>query len=352
MSSSLTRRHLLGATAASAAALAWPTLAHAGKHAASPPAGFLRASLPGKVVRASQASTLQANGLWPEPASAKALVGKAMEMLTGTSDLGRAFGMFVHPEDRVALKPNGIAGRKGATMATNKELVLEVVRGVLAAGVPPERITIFEQYRDFLYGTRVITDKDKLTLDPDFPAGIRTAVHLNKDAAMEEIMVGGTPTRYVRPFTEATVVINLCLMKDHGICGFTGALKNITHGCNVNPQDFHAHNASPQIAHLYAQEVVKSRVALHITDAFKVIYDGGPLDTKPSARVPFHSVYAATDPVALDVIGWELIERLRKDNGLPTLAAAGREPTYIRTAADLGLGVYDRANIALTEATV
>ena len=34
------------------------------------------------------------------------------------------------------LKPNGIAGKNGATMASNKELVLEVVKGVMAAGVP------------------------------------------------------------------------------------------------------------------------------------------------------------------------------------------------------------------------
>ena len=355
MSRDISRRRLLGAavgSAAAASAIGWSPDLLAGPHAAKPPAGFVRLSLPGKVVKVSKANTLLPNGLWPVPEAPGPMLQKAMEMLTGRADLGAAFGRFVHKDDQVAIKPNGIAGRKGQSMATNKELVLEVVHGVIAAGVPPENIIIFEQYRDFLWGTRVVTDKEKLTLAPEFPAGIRTAVHLNKEAVMEQIVVGGVATRYVTPFTEASVVINLCLMKDHSICGFTGALKNITHGCNVNPQDFHDHNASPQIAHLYAQEVVRSRVALHITDAFKVIYDGGPLDTKPSARVPHHAVYASTDPVALDVVGWELVEKLRKDNGLPTLAGAGREPSYIRTASDLGLGVFDRQRIALHEATV
>ena len=112
------------------------------------------------------------------------------------------------------------------------------------------------------------------------------------------------------------------------------------------------HTASPQIAHLFSQEVVRTRVALHLIDAFQVIYDEGPIDMNPRRRVPHDSVYASTDPVALDVVGWELIEQLRKENGLPTLAQAGREPTYIRVAGDLGLGVFDRAAISLREIRV
>jgi uncharacterized Fe-S center protein len=169
---------------------------------------------------------------------------------------------------------------------------------------------------------------------------------------MDAIVVGGVATKYVTPFTAATAVINVSQVKDHSICGYTGAMKNITHGSNINPHDFHAHNASPQIAHLYAQEVVKSRVALHITDAFQVIYDEGPIDVNPRRRVPHEAIYAATDPVALDVVGWELVEKLRKENGLPTLAQAGREPIYLGMASQLGLGIAERQAISLREVRV
>jgi len=64
------------------------------------------------------------------------------------------------------------------------------------------------------------------------------------------------------------------------------------------------------------------------------------------------AIYVATDPVALDVIGWKVVERLRADNGLPTLKAAGREPTYLRIAGELGLGVYDDKRIRLREVTL
>ena len=315
--------------------------------AASPPPGFTPLSIPGKIVKVTKANSMQPNGLWPDASAAKVMLERAMAELTGKADLGAAFARFVHKDDRVAIKTNGIAGQKGATMATNKELVVEIVRGVLAAGVPAENVEIFEQYPSFLAGTRCADRSAKPAAE--FPAGIRAAVHENKDAVMQSISVCGIPTKFVRPFTEATAVINVSLIKDHSICGYTGCLKNITHGATINPHSFHEHTASPQIAELYGQDVVKSRVRLHITDGFKLIYDQGPLDKNPKRRVFHESVYATTDPVAMDVIGWGVVETWRKENGLPTLKEASREPSYIRIAGELGLGIFDKNKIAMRE---
>lgn len=348
---SLTRRSLLGAAAAAVAGSAEAD-AGAKRWAARSPAGFTRLSIPGKVVRATRPDSRQANGAYPKPEAAQALLQAAMTGLTGKETLREAMAMVIHKDDVVAIKPNGIAGRKTMKMATSVELLAAVVQAVLDVGVPPEKITVYEQYRDFLFATRCITERETLKPAKEMPAGIRYAVHLNKDAEMGELAVGGVLTKFVTPFTSATAVINVGQMKDHSICGFTGAMKNITHGSCINPHAFHAHTASPQIAHLFSQEVVRTRVALHLIDAFQVIYDEGPIDMNPRRRVPHDSVYASTDPVALDVVGWELIEQLRKENGLPTLAQAGREPTYIRVAGDLGLGVFDRAAISLREIRV
>ncbi|EYF03640.1 DUF362 domain-containing protein [Chondromyces apiculatus] len=350
------RRAFLGlATGTASAALLGVDPAHAAEGspaplaglAARPPAGFAPFTMPGKIVKVSKSNTMQGNGLWPEADAARLMLQRTMEELTGKAELGQAFAMFVNKADKVAIKLNGIAGKTGATMATNKELAVEVVRGVIAAGVPAENIVLFEQYPSFLAGTRCADRNRKLA--PEFPAGVTAMVHENKDAVMPEIRVAGIPTKFVRPFTEATAVINLALMKDHGICGYTGCLKNITHGASINPHAFHEHNASPQIAELYAQSVVKSRVRLHITDGFKLIYDEGPLDTNKRRRVLHEALYATTDPVAMDVIGWGVIEEWRRNNGLPTLKEAGREPTYIRVAADLGLGVFDKNRISMRE---
>jgi len=97
---------------------------------------------------------------------------------------------------------------------------------------------------------------------------------------------------------------------------------------------------------------VTSRVRLHVTDGFKLIYDEGPLDKNPARRIPHEAVYVCTDPVAMDVIGWGVVEKHRLDAGLPTLKDAGREPTYIRVASELGLGVFDKNHIRLREVRI
>lgn len=345
LGSAVPRRAFLGGAAAGALALSGLGAGGEPGAAASPP--FVPLSIPGKVVKVTRANSLQPNGLWPDEVSARRMLERAMTELTGRSDLGAAFAQLLRKEDRVAIKPNGIAAQVGATMGSNKELVAEIVRGVVAAGVPPSNITIYEQFRSYLIGTRVV-DRT-LALDPAFPAGVKATFHRNSDTVTSAIHVCGVPTCYVRPFTEATAVINVALVKDHSICGYTGCLKNITHGSIINPGAFHDHHASPQIAELYAQAVVKSRVVLHVVDAFKLIYDGGPLDRNPERRIPHEAIYVSTDPVALDAVGWAEVDRIRRDKGLPSLKSAGREPSYIHIAAELGLGVVDLDRIHVRE---
>jgi uncharacterized protein (DUF362 family) len=311
--------------------------------AASPPTGFVPFAAPGRIVKVTKAGCLQANQIYPKPDDAKAMLTRAMTELTGKADLVAATKEFVSPGDVVCVKVNGIAEHN---MGTNKELVLPFLDAMIAAGVKPENITVLEQYGSFLAGTRVN--------DSNVPAGVKTSVHQNKDATMDERMIPGTgvKTKFVRVLTESTAVINFSLIKDHSICGYTGMLKNMTHGCQILPHYFHQHHASPQIALLYAQDVIKSRVRLCITDGFKLMYNGGPKWTEPRFVVPHESVYVTTDAVAMDALGAELVDKARQDKGLPTLAAAGRPPAYIKAAGDLGLGVADRSAIQLSEVTL
>lgn len=307
---------------------------------AKAPEGFTPMSVPGRVVKVSAkgdvTAVLQQNQLWPKADVARRLLEKAMMEFTGAPNLVEAMKKFIHKDDVVAIKPNGIAGQKGGTMAVNFELIAPVVEAVLAIGVPPERVTVYEQYPSYLVGCRVGLSKYPL------PAGVKTGTHNNNYHTMPEISIyQGIKTKYCKYFMDATAVIDLTQVKDHSICGYTGCLKNITHGNINNPHEHHAHNASPQIAMLYNHPLVTSRVRLHIVDAFKVMYDKGPLDKDPNTRIPYGAVYVGTDPVALDTVGWNVIEEERKKRGLKSLKEAKREPRYIQTASELGLGVTD-----------
>ncbi|MFO0677325.1 MAG: DUF362 domain-containing protein [Polyangiaceae bacterium] len=313
-------------------------------YSATPPEGFSPFAAPGRVIKVSKAESLQANKLYPKPEDAKDMLTRALTELTGKATLVEAIKLFVHPKDKLVVKVNGIAQKN---ISTNAELVLPLIQAAIDAGVPADQITVLEQYHGFLNATRITAN--------NVPKGVKLAVHSNKDSTMPDRKIPGTngvSTKFATTLTDCTAVFNVALVKDHSICGYTGALKNMTHGTTMNPHDFHSNHASPQIAMLYAQDVIKSRVRLHIADAFKVMYHGGPLDKKPECRVPYEAVFASTDPVAMDTIGWGIVEEFRKKNGLKTLTAEGRAPAYIKAAAELGLGVHDREHIDLREVTI
>jgi len=341
------RRAFLAGAAASAAAA---TVLRSGIASAGPgpnlaatlPSGFVPLSIPGRVVRVKKSGCLEANGLFPKPDDAKAMLTRAMQELTGKADLVEAVKLFVHPKDKVCVKVNGIGTQN---MATNKELVLPFVEAMVASGVPATSITLLEQFPGYFTSTRI---KPK-----DVPPGVAISTHVNNDATMEwRDVPGGRRAKFVRVLTESTALINFALVKDHSIQGYTGALKNMTHGCNVNPQDFHDRHGSPQIAILAAQDILKSRLRLCVLDGFKIMAHGGPLWKQPQFVGPHESVYVSTDPVAVDTIGWGEVEKARAGFGLKTLKDEGREPAYIAAAADLGVGVADLKKITLREVTL
>jgi hypothetical protein len=209
------RRAFLGTAAAVAAAsslVAKPAFAGpaAKSLAASPPAGFSPFSAPGTVVKVTKKDCLQANQLYPKADAAKEMLTRALTELTGKPDLVTAIQQFVHKDDIVCVKVNGIAKQN---MGTNKELVIPFLEGLIAAGVPAGNITVLEQYGDFLAGTRINAS--------NVPAGVKVSLHNNGNATMDFRLIPGTgtSTKFTKFLTEATCAINFALIKDHSICG-------------------------------------------------------------------------------------------------------------------------------------
>jgi uncharacterized protein (DUF362 family) len=355
MKSTLSRREFVTSTTAIAGLgllsastrTAWAE-ASADSLLAHPPASFVPLALPGKVAKATAkgdfASIMQKNQMWPKPEVAKRMLEQALMELTGAPNLVEAMKKFIHKDDLVAIKPNGIAG---SGMSTSFELILPVVEACIACGVPANHITVYEQFTSYMLSTRVGAPKY------DLPKGVAIAVHNNKDFTMPGVKIyEGITTKYCRPMVASTAIINMGLVKDHGICGYTGALKNMTHGSINNPEAHHAHYANPQIAMLYAHPIMTSRVRLHIADGFRLMYDRGPLLKDPNTVVPHGTVYAATDPVALDTYGSEMVDKERKAHKLRTLAEVGRASKYIQTAGELGLGIADLNRIKVKSVEV
>jgi len=66
---------------------------------------------------------------------------------------------------------------------------------------------------------------------------------------------------------------------------------------------------------------------------------------------PYNGLLVGHDPVALDYIGWQIIEKKRAEAGMKSLQEMKREPAYIRTAADAqhNLGNNDPRFIKVVE---
>src|SRR5262245_31120295 len=179
----LSRRTLIGGAAALAGVALTPDALAADDPVslvATPPAGFKPMNKPGRIIKVTKgtdfASLMQPNQLWPKPDVAKNMVERALMELTGAPNMSEALGKFIHKDDVVAIKPNGIAGQSGATMAANFEVIMPIVEGLIALGVRPEKITVYEQYPSYLSGTRVNVKGNKL------PKGVKTGLHGNQDA--------------------------------------------------------------------------------------------------------------------------------------------------------------------------
>jgi uncharacterized protein (DUF362 family) len=268
------------------------------------------------------------------------MLEQGLRQLAGTADARAALGRWVRPGDTVGLKVNCLAGRH---MSTRVELVEELVGLLAATGLPRQSALVFDR-----------SDLDLRHGGFQPRSGGRDYQVLGNDRAgydEEPTLMPSGASRLSRVLTHrASVLINLPVLKDHGIAGVSGSLKN-NFGLIHNPNKYHLNGCHPHVAEVNSVPVVRRKQRLIICDALHVQVDGGP-GYFPAAAVPASVVLLATDPVALDVIAWELLEQLRAKRKLKSLTADKRRPVHIAGAAQAGLGVGDRHKIDVVRLTV
>ena len=150
---------------------------------------------------------------------------------------------------------------------------------------------------------------------------------------------------------DCTKIINMPVLKDHNQAGVTACLKNLSFGAVNNTARFHKAPmcCSPAVADICAIPGVRAKTVLHILDALRVCYNGGPDAPNPAFMTNYSTIYIATDPVACDTIGLEVVQRLRKENNLGDLYQTSGHPIHIADAAKKGLGTDVRDRIELVE---
>jgi hypothetical protein len=83
-----------------------------------------------------------------------------------------------------------------------------------------------------------------------------------------------------------------------------------------------------------------------VCDGPQACFNGGPRCEQENLWRPSRMLIAQ-DPVALDTLGWLIIDSKRAALGLPSLQQLKRTPRYLATAAALGLGTNNVARMDL-----
>jgi len=279
---------------------------------------------------------LRAAGATPDSRRVLNLLDRALQASFDSDSPVDAWKQVVRPGEVVGLKVNCLAGR--GTASTSVRLVEAVCERLQQAGVSRERIVIWD---------RLASD-----LDSGGFRGQRIRCVGNDEAGYEDTLAvfGSAGSLMSRTLTRTCdAVINLPVLKDHGIAGVSMALKNLF-GAIHNPNKYHGIVGDPYVADVYMLPPIRQKVRLTICDAMTAQYDGGP-SYMPQWSWPFNGLIVAQDPVALDYTGWQLIETKRAEKHLPSLRALNREPVWIATAADARhrLGTNDPKRIERVE---
>ena len=265
------------------------------------------------------------------------LLDRALQVSFNCDSPIEAWKKVVRPGEVVGLKVNCLGGRGNAT---HPELVEAITERLRQSGIT--EIVIWDRQNSDLERARFkIAERG---------SGVRCFGNDVLGFEDELATFGKAGSLMCRTLTQVCdAVINLPVLKDHGIAGVTLALKSMF-GAIHNPNKYHSNAGDPYVADVYALAPIRQKVRLHICDGLNAQYDGGP-SYMPQWMWPFNGLLVSRDPVAMDYVGWKIIEKKRLEVGAPSLRDLKREPAYISTAADAEhrLGTCDPQRIERVE---
>ncbi|HEY1470332.1 MAG TPA: DUF362 domain-containing protein [Candidatus Acidoferrum sp.] len=322
---------------------------------------------PGRVVEIADQRSIVANRV-SQPI-VRDMLQRGLKELTGESSAQSAMAKFIAPKDVVGIKINP----SGApACCSSPELVNEIISTVRSVGVPARNIVVYDRFGDEMDqgsyhallppGVRVLNIQD----------GLLDASGYDANVYCQASFFGEWETRSYMASVVASgldKIINVPTLKDHSASGVTGCLKNVAYGTfnnvarsHVQPYTF----TNPLIGVMCTIEPLRSKVVLNIMDGMRMVWHGGPLTQNQEFIFPSGLLLVSTDPVAMDTIELEAIDKKRLEQGAPSvwehkpssITLDGREfyqdasknlfhrqPGHIAAAGKLGLGVSDLKQI-------
>jgi hypothetical protein len=272
--------------------------------------------------------------------------------LTGAEMMEQAWRQLVAPTDVVGLKLSTFGG---AAFSTRHSLANAITDSLQRSGVPARNIILWDKNAEAMKRGRFAPADS-----PNQPLRLATVPNEGYDPevfydynlagrlAWDDFEFGktelGTRSYFSRIVTQrVTKLICLPMMTDSRDAGIAGALYTMATGAVDNTRRFAGRPAyfDPAAAEICAHPAIKNKWCLTIADGLVAQYLGGPA-FHPQYCWHHASLYLSTDPVAVDALMLEEIERMRKRAAIP---AIGETASHLATAAAYGLGESDPARI-------
>ena len=356
-SMTIPRRQFLSRSFAAAAAAVTQSRSKAATMKPGMPGPF-----PGRVVAVEHPGSILSNSYQPEPV--QQMMRRGMKELTGAPSWIDGWRMLFEKGDRVGIKVSPVGGKGFSSDA----LVLqEILAGLREAGIPSREVLVFNRYREETMAAGI---------DKWLPPGVRWDAASEKYDEWQHDMGGYDADHFMemalikpgenfndphmrRSYIARIVTkdinkfINLPVLKHHQSAGVTICLKNMSHGMSNNVNRSHTtptlNACGVFIPSVVSLPVIREKATLHICDAVKASFHGGP-GGKAKYIWEHKTMYFATDPVALDKTGLKVIDGKRAQMGMLPLSLAkpdndshylNSQIEHIEIAGMLGLGVFD-----------
>jgi len=264
---------------------------------------------------------------------------QGLYLVTGNNNIKESIRSLFYERERVGIKINTIGGKK---LSTRPEVSLALANLLCKNGLIPRNVIIWDRTNRELKqaGYRLNQNHNDIqifgtdTQDVGYHQNLIS--HKNIGSLFSSIQ-----------YQHITSSISLAVLKDHGLAGVTAGMKNYF-GAIHNPNKYHDSHCNPYIPELFQTKYIKEKHKISILDALTVQYHRGPSFHAKWAKIHGALIFSL-DAVAADSIGWKLIEKLRAEKGLPSLKEENREPCYLKTAEEMGLGTANLSNIQIIE---
>lgn len=264
------------------------------------------------------------------------MLDAAVMKVTGLPDAKQAWSGLFGPQDIVGIKVNTL-GR-----STSPRVADAIAAGLGKAGVPAENIIIWDRFDAELDLAGYKLNKSKRGVrcfGTDSGPGASISGYDRKVETSGEI--GSCFSRIVT--RDVTALVSASVLKHHDLAGVSGTLKNFF-GAIHNPNKYHDNNCSPFVGDVVGHRHIGPKLRLAVTDAIRAQYHAGP-GKHPGFSWRYGGLLVGRDPVAVDRVAADIIDKKRVSKRMKTLAKDKRPITHVLTAAQRGLGIADPSKI-------